>query len=95
MNDKIMPKFVEEADDFTPLMSESEFAHLGDGEIAYIKELSSEEAREMFPAVQGLPRGIPLFALHGADGTPIALTDTLQAAIGHAHEDDLAIAAVH
>jgi hypothetical protein len=77
------------------VMSELELARLGDGEIAYIKTLSSDEARAMFPMVKGLPKGIPLFALHAADGTPIALTDTLQAAIGHAEEDDLAIAAVH
>lgn len=78
-----------------PVITELELAHLGDGEIAYIKTLSSDEASEMFPMVKGLPKGIPLFALHAADGTPIALTDTLQAAIGHAEEDDLAIAAVH
>jgi hypothetical protein len=78
-----------------PVMSELELARLGDGEIAYIKTLSSDEARAMFPTVKGLPKGIPLFALHAADGTPIALTDTLQAAIGHAEEDDLAIAPVH
>ena len=49
-------------------------------------------AFNMFPQIEGLPKGIPLFSLHAADGTPIALTDTLQAAIGHAHEDELAIA---
>ena len=46
----------------------------------------------MFPMIEGLPRGINLFSLHAADGTPIALTDTLQAAIGHAEEGELAIA---
>ena len=30
-----------------------------------------------------------------ADGTPLALTDTKQAAIGHAFDDDLEIASVH
>ena len=49
----------------------------------------------MFPMIEGLPRGINLFSLHGADGTPIALTDTIQAAVGHAMEDELAIASVH
>lgn len=78
-----------------PLMSELELARLGGGEVAYIKTLSSDDAQRMFPMVEGLPSGINLFALHAADGTPIALTDTLQAAIGHAHEGDLAIAAVH
>lgn len=77
------------------VMSELELARLGGGEVAYIKTLSTDEANRMFPTVEGLPKGIPLFSLHAADGTPIALTDTLQAAIGHAEEDDLAIASLN
>jgi len=84
------------ADDVVaPVMSEIDFARLGGGEVAYIKTLTSDEAHRMFPAIEGLPNGIPLFSLHAADGTPIALTDTLQAAIGHAHEGELAIAPLH
>jgi hypothetical protein len=79
----------------TAIMSDSELANLGDGEVAYIKVLSSKQARQMFPAIEGLPKNTSLFSLHGADGTPIALTDTIQAAVGHAMEDELAIAALH
>lgn len=78
-----------------PIMSELELARLGGGQVAYIKTLTPGDAQRMFPAVEGLPAGINLFSLHAADGTPIALTDTLQAAIGHAQEGDLAIASVH
>lgn len=78
-----------------PMISELELARLGGGQVAYIKTLSSDDARKMFPMVEGLPTDINLFSLHAADGTPIALTDTLQAAIGHAQEGDLAIAALH
>jgi hypothetical protein len=77
------------------IMSDVELANLGDGEVAYIKVLTSDQAKQMFPTVEGLPNGINLFSLHGADGTPIALTDTIQAAVGHAMEDELAIASVH
>jgi hypothetical protein len=77
------------------VMSQRELAALGGGQVAYIKELSSDEASRMYPAIEGLPRGINLFALQAADGTPIALTDTLQAAIGHAMGDELEIASVH
>ncbi|MCB1483968.1 MAG: DUF1150 domain-containing protein [Hyphomicrobiaceae bacterium] len=76
-------------------MSEFELARLGGGEVAYIKTLSSDDAQRMFPMVEGLPADTNLFSLHAADGTPIALTDTLQAAIGHAQEGDLAIAALN
>ncbi|MDX2307665.1 MAG: DUF1150 domain-containing protein [Hyphomicrobium sp.] len=78
-----------------PVMSQIELARLGGGEVAYIKSLSSEEAREMFPAIEGLPSGVSLFALHAADGTPIALTDTRQAALSHAMDGELSIASVH
>jgi hypothetical protein len=77
------------------VMTEHEFATLGGGAVAYIKTLTSDEASRMFPAVEGLPKGINLFSLHAADGTPLALTDTKQAAIGHAIDDDLEIASVH
>ena len=76
-------------------MTEAELATLGGGVVAYIKTLTSDEASRMFPTVKGLPEGINLFSLHAADGTPLALTDTRQAAIGHAIDDDLQIASVH
>ena len=78
-----------------PLMTDRDLAALGGGRIAYIKVMSSDEARRMYPAVDGVPTGISLYALQAADGTPIALTDTLQAAIGHAMGDELELASVH
>jgi hypothetical protein len=75
--------------------SQVDLARLGGGEVAYIREMSSDEAAKRFPAIKGLPRGINLFALHAADGTPIAITDTLRAAIEHAMGDELKIATVH
>ena len=76
-------------------ISPVELAQLGDGKVAYIKELTAREAGRMFPAIGGIPKGIPLFALHAADGTPLALTDSRHAALNQASEDDLSIASVH
>jgi hypothetical protein len=76
-------------------MSQIELAHLGDGQVAYIKVLTSDEAQRLYPAVEGLPGGIDLYALHAADGTPIALTDSRQAALGHARGDKLEVASLH
>jgi hypothetical protein len=78
-----------------PLMSMSELAQLGGGKVAYIKVMTHDEAKELFPAVENLPEGIDLYALHAADGTPLILTDSRQAAIGHALGDELEIASVH
>lgn len=72
-----------------------ELASLGGGSVAYIKVLTREEAGRLFPTARGIPDGIDLFSLHAADGTPIALTDSRQAALGHAIEDDLVVASVH
>lgn len=76
-------------------ISELELARLGGGQIAYIKIMTSAEAKAMFPAVQGLPQGINLYSVHAADGTPLALTDSMSAAISHAMSDELSIATVH
>ena len=76
-------------------MSEAELGKLGGGDVAYIKEMTSEEAIKLYPGVKDLPTGVNLFALHHADGTPIALTDSRNAALGHAIEDELIVHSVH
>jgi hypothetical protein len=78
-----------------PPMSMADLAKLGGGKVAYIKTMTHDEAKELFPAVEGLPTGIDLFSLHAADGTPLVLTDSRQSAIGHAMGDELEIASVH
>jgi hypothetical protein len=76
-------------------MTRSEFAHLGDGEVAYIKQLDSDAAERLFPALNDMPEGIDLYAVLGADGTPLALTDSRNAAIANAIENDLVPVSVH
>jgi hypothetical protein len=78
-----------------PAVTAAELLQLGDGHVAYIKTMTADQAKAMFPAVEGLPQGINLYAVHAADGTPIALTDSMQAAVGHAIGDDLEIATLH
>jgi len=75
------------------VISRRELARLGGGEVAYIRSMTTEEAMKLY-SVKGLPKGIGVFALHAADGTPIALTDSKQAAIGHAIGDKLEIASL-
>lgn len=76
-------------------ISADELEQLGGGEVAYIKTLTSEEANEIYPLDDTLPDGINIYALHAADGTPIALTDSMQAALGQAIDDELVVASVH
>lgn len=84
-----------ENDDTRPLMSMKELALLGDGEVAYIRELDSDSAERLFPTLDDAPEGIDLFAVLSADGTPLALTDSRNAAIANAIENDLVPVSVH
>jgi hypothetical protein len=49
----------------------------------------------LFPALSEAPKGIDFFAVLGADGTPLALTDSRTAAIANAIENDLVPVSVH
>ena len=78
-------------------LSPEALAHLGDGRIAYVKTIRSEDVRALFPQAQ-MPQMAPgqmLFALHAADGTPIMLTDSREAAIANAWSQELETVSVH
>ena len=77
------------------VMSMLDFARLGEGQVAYVKQIDSTQARSLFPAVNGLPDGIDLYALVNADGTPLGLTDSRDSAIASAIEYDLEPVSVH
>ena len=78
-------------------MSAEALAHLGDGRIAYVKTIRSEDVGELFPQVEVPPLqpGQILFALHAADGTPIMLTDSRESAIANAWSQELETVSVH
>jgi hypothetical protein len=76
-------------------ISAENFAHFGDGEIAYVKTIRSEDVHALFPRVPKIQAGLKLFALHAADGTPIMLTDSREAAIANAMNQHLETVSVH
>ena len=73
----------------TPDLTAQEFAHLGDGSLAYVKTIASEDVARLFPQAPPMRPGLTLFALLGADGSPIMLTDSKDAAIASASENEL------
>ncbi len=77
------------------LMSTQEFAFLGGGRIAYIKPVKAREMKRLFPQLEDLPEGVDLFALHAADGTPIALADSRPGAVANARQQELELVSVH
>ena len=76
-------------------LSAQEFAHLGDGAIAYVTTIKSEDAQRLFPQAPAIRPGLRLFALLAADGSPIMLTDSKDAAIANAWEHELQTVSVH
>ncbi len=76
-------------------MSQLEFTHLGEGEVAYIKLLHKDEAYRLFPALEEIEDDSPLYSLHAADGTPLMLTDSRAEALADALDNDLEPLSVH
>ena len=77
-------------------ISPEALALLGGGQIAYVKAIRSEDVSAHVSAGAGrLQPGMQLFALHAADGTPIMLTDSREAAIASAWSQELETVSVH
>ncbi len=71
------------------------FAILGGGQVAYVREIKSEEVKSLFPQAPLMAPGLKLFSLHAADGTPIIVTDSREAAIAASLENELDMVSVH
>jgi len=78
-----------------PMISPEALALLGGGKIAYVKTIRSEDVQAQFPQAPQLEPGTLLYALHAADGTPIMLTDSREAAIANAWSHELETVSVH
>ena len=76
-------------------VSPEALATLGEGHIAYVKQIRSEDVPGLFPQAPKIAPGLKLFALHSADGTPIMLTDSREAAIANAWSNELQAVSVH
>jgi hypothetical protein len=77
------------------LMTPESFAGLGGGRIAYVRPLNADQARGMFPSMPPVAPGLELWALLGADGSPIMLADSREAVVLNAHENELEPVSLH
>jgi hypothetical protein len=77
------------------LMPTDNLADIGGGKIAYIRAMNGAEAKGMFPGLPELEPDLQLWALLAADGTPIMVSDSREAAIMNAHENDLETVSIH
>jgi len=77
------------------ILTPEAFAVLGGGQVAYVREIKSEEVKTLFPQAPMMAPGMKLFSLHAADGTPIIVTDSREAAVANAREHELDMVSVH
>ena len=73
----------------------SELVHLGAGEVGYIRKMRSQDVSRCFPEAPDMDPNLDLWALFGADGTPILLTDNRSSTFFKAAEDDLKTVSLH
>jgi hypothetical protein len=78
-----------------PLLTPEQFANLGEGMIAYVREMRSEDVNRLYPQAPHIEPGLTIFVLLAADGSPIVLADSEEGAIGNARENDLTMVSLH
>ena len=76
-------------------VSPEQLQAIGAGLLAYVKPIAVEDAAKMLgQPIQAGPDGM-LFALFGANGQPISISQSREAAIGNAEEHELVAASLH
>jgi hypothetical protein len=76
-------------------LTDAELAHLGEGTVAYLREIDSEELKGKFPGLPEIAAGTRLWALFAANGQPILLSDERDRALAGALENDLTPVSIH
>jgi hypothetical protein len=72
-----------------------DLAHLGEGAMGYIREIEGKEAIRLLGKQVKVAPDARLFCLYQANGTPISISGTREAAIGSAMEHELMPMSVH
>ena len=76
-------------------VTQAQLAHIGEGAVAYLREIDSDELKGRFPGLPEIASGLKLWALFAANGQPILLTDARDSAIAGAFENDLTPVSTH
>ena len=76
-------------------VSAQDLAILGGGTLRYIKEIGATDAIKLLGPKINVPDDAKLFCLYAADGTPMSISGTREAAIANAMEHELLTVSVH
>lgn len=81
--------------DQRPGVTQDDLAHLGEGSVAYLREIGSDELKGKFPGLPEIASGLKLWALFAANGQPILLADERERAVAGAFANDLVTVSIH
>ena len=76
-------------------MSEKDFAALGAPKMVYVREIATDDVREVVGDKAEIPADARFFAVHAADGTRMAIVDDRDTAFAGARQYDLEPVSVH
>jgi len=72
-----------------------DLADLGAGSLGYIREIGPDLASKLLGPRISVPEGIRLYCLYGADGTPVSISGSWEAAFANAREHELTPVSLH
>ena len=76
-------------------LSPQDLAHLGEGDLGYIREIAQTEAQRLLGGEARVAPDSKLYCLYNADGTPVSISGSREAALGSAFEHELMAMSVH
>jgi hypothetical protein len=76
-------------------MSDAAFAALGGDRLAYLRAVRSEDVVFLSAEAPLLPAGHCVFVLHGADGAPLLLAGSQEAALADAERRQIETVSLH
>lgn len=81
--------------EYETTVTETQLAHIGEGVVAYMREMDAEDLQSRFPGIPDVTPGTRLWALFAANGQPIMLTDARATALAGAMQNDLETVSLH
>jgi hypothetical protein len=76
-------------------IASEELAMLGNGALGYIREIEPDNAAKLLGPQINVPGDIRLYCLYGADGTPMSISASFEAAFAAARQHELTPVTVH
>lgn len=82
-------------ENYPDVISKEDLLHIGEEAVAYIRELSATDFETLYPGVLDGDVPFKLYALLGADGEPLMISDDRSVAEANASEHDLEMVSLH